>query len=136
MMPYGLLTHFVYKDTMMLQMSVNTADKVANSDIADIISKLKTDDNTVGFKGYTHDKKGFVLQLAFMEIIDDLQQFKDISNKYSCEPVIDLNNRCVNLYFNKKPKTGYNVVYLSIIMTSIYYLCNKFLLKQNYTNPI
>ena len=120
-------------------MSINTADKVPNSDIAELMSSLSSEDYTIEFKGYTHSKQGFVLQLSFVEHINDIDQWTNISEKYTCEIDIDMNNHCVNLYFEKKKIKKWissTLIYLSVMCVSIYYLWNKYQPLQNYTNLI
>lgn len=117
-------------------MSINTADKVPNSDIAEIMSHLRTEDCQVEFKGYTHNKSGFVLQILFVEHVDDLRQWD--YKGYECDAQIDLNNRLINLYYTKKKgsRIGFNLVYLSIIAVCIFYLWSKYRPEQNYMNQI
>tara|TARA_B100000902_G_C27260985_1_gene890711 strand:- start:1253 stop:1639 length:387 start_codon:yes stop_codon:yes gene_type:complete len=122
---------------------MNQANKTANSDIAEIISKLKyisTDDNqdlTVQFKGYTHGKTGFVIQLNFVEIVSDqtVKTWKNISDQYQCEVDMDYNNRTVNLYFEpkiQKVKNYSSILYLSLICLCIWILYNR---HSNYLMP-
>ncbi len=127
----------VYKDEMHIKMSVNTADKVPNSDIAEIISSLHSEDFRVDFKGYTHSKQGFVLQIQYIDHISDTTQWQNLSNKYSCKPDIDMTNQCVNLYFEKKATKSSilpQLIYLSVLSYSIYYLWTKYQPLQNYTS--
>jgi len=117
-------------------MSINTADKVANSEISEIISKIRIDDTEIRFKGYTHNKQGFVLQVNYLEHISDFNCFH--VEGYDCEPEVDLNNRTVNLYFTKLSRSNFmmKMFYLSLILACICYLCNKYLPLQNYMNQI
>ena len=119
------------------------ANKTANSEIAEIISKLKyisTEDNqdlTVQFKGYTHGKAGFVIQLNFVEIVSDqtVNVWKNISDRYQCEVDMDYNNRTVNLYFEpkiQKVKNYSSILYLSLICLCIWILYNR---HSNYLMP-
>ena len=117
-------------------MSINTADKVANSEIASIMSEIQLEDSEIHFKGYTHNKKGFVLQVKYLEELKDFNIF-DVKG-YLCDPKVDLNNRTVNLYYTKiyRSNTLNKLFYLSLVLICILYLCNKYLLLQNYMNPI
>lgn len=120
-------------------MSVNTADKIPNSDVAQIMSQIYSDDYEVEFKGYTHSKKGFVIQIIHLEKLQELDRWTNISQKYTCETDIDMNNQLVNLYFTKKQTKKWilpTLIYLSIIFICIYYLWNKYQQLLNYTNPI
>lgn len=126
---------------------MNHASKTVNSDIAEILSKLKhisLDDNQdllATFKGYTHGKTGFVVQLTFVENVTDttVDQWKNVSDKYDCEVDMDYNNRTVNLYFEQKLQKVQNrapLIYLSLICICIWILYNRHsnYLMQNYMN--
>lgn len=126
---------------------MNQANKTANSDIAEIISKLKyisLDDNqdlTVQFKGYTHGKAGFIIQLNYIENVTDqtVSLWTNISDHYQCEVDMDYNNRTVNLYFEPKIQKVINyspIIYLSLICLCIWILYNRHsnYLMQNYMN--
>lgn len=146
----GLLTHLVYKlKKNTSTMSVNTADKIVNSDVSSIITNLKylnqdvNQDLSIEFKGYTHNRKGFVLQMQNVEELTDenIENWKCISDNYSCEVDIDYNNKTTNLYFNlveKKACNMYWLMYLSFIIFFIWMLINKHYpsLTQNYTKAI
>mgnify|MGYP001178527737 FL=1 len=133
---HNKIIHGVYKSAHFNKMSINTADKVANSEIANIINEIQVEDSEVSFKGYTHNKKGFVLQVNYLEQLNDFSSF-DVKG-YLCEPQVDLNNRTVNLYYTKIYRSNImnKLFYLSLILICILYLCNKYLLLQNYMNPI
>lgn len=128
---------------------MNTANKTPNSDIADIIAKLKyisldkNQDLKVNFKGYTHGKTGFILQIEFIEIVTEqtIDTWKNISDKYLCEIDLDYNNRTVNLYFEPIPSKALRcepIVYLSFILICIWILFTRHskYLMQNYTKVI
>ena len=143
----GMLMHLVYKlKKNTSTMSVNTADKLVNSDVSSIITNLKylnqdtNQDLTIEFKGYTHSRKGFVLQMENIEEINDenIEIWKSISDKYSCEIDIDYINKTTNLYFNlieKKACNMYWLMYLSFIIFFIWMLINRHYQSptQNYT---
>ena len=122
---------------------MNHANKTANSDIAEIISKLKyisVDENpdlSVQFKGYTHGKKGFIIQVTYVENISDdiVDQWKYISDRFKCAVDMDYNNRSVNLYFEPKIQKVRNyssIIYLSLIVICIWILCMR---HSNYLMP-
>ena len=59
---------------------MNTVKRTPNSDISEIIAKLKyissdiNQDLEVKFKGYTHGQQGFIIQLNYVENINHLLQ--------------------------------------------------------------
>ena len=128
---------------------MNHANKTPNTDISEIIAKLKyisideNQDLQVSFKGYTHGKSGFVIQLTFVEMITDkfVESWKNVSKKYICDVDMDYNNRTVNLYFETKIQKVSNyspIIYLSLIILCIWILYTRHstYLMPNYMNQI
>lgn len=126
---------------------MNTVKRTPNSDISEIIAKLKyissdiNQDLEVKFKGYTHGQQGFIIQLNYVENINDtyIETWKTISDKFHCEVDLDLNNRTVNMYFEPKIQKVHNyspIIYLSFMLFSIWmlYSRNSQFLMQNYMN--
>ena len=120
---------------------MNHANKTANSDIAQILSKLKhisLDDNqdlVAIFKGYTHGKTGFIVQLTFVETVTDttVYQWKNVSDNYQCEVDMDYNNRTVNLYFEQKLKKVKNKELIKFFEADLLLLVDS-IKNKNYEN--
>lgn len=113
-------------------MSVFSADKVANSEVAEIISELKHlsyDEVSIKFKGYTHDKRGFQVRVSDIQTMDDglMTRWMNVSDRYSSSIEFDTSSNSCTLEFTKLNETSRNYwwVYLSICVLSIYLLWKR-----------
>ena len=85
-------------------MSVFSADKVANSEVAEIISELKHlsyDEVSIKFKGYTHDKRGFQVRVNDIQTMDDglMTRWMNVSDRYTSSIEFDTSSNSCTLEF-------------------------------------
>lgn len=113
-------------------MSVFSADKVANSEVAEIISDLKRlayDEVDIQFKGYTHGKRGFQLRVRDIQTMDDelMTRWMNVSDKYTSSIEFDTSSNACTLEYTKLQETTQNYwwMYLSVCVLSIYLLWKR-----------
>tara|TARA_B100001142_G_C14294207_1_gene640134 strand:+ start:320 stop:709 length:390 start_codon:yes stop_codon:yes gene_type:complete len=113
-------------------MSVFSADKIANSEVAEIISDLKQlayEEVDVQFKGYTHGKRGFQLRVSDIQRMDDvlISAWMNVSDRYTSSIDFDTSSSSCVLEFKRIEETSRNYwwVYLSICVLSIYILWKR-----------
>lgn len=124
-------------------MSVFSADKAVNSDVAHIISEVKHlsyDEVEVTFRGYTHDKRGFQVRVNDIQTMDDelMSRWMNVSEKYTSSVEFDTSSNSCTIEYTKIVKTTRNYwwMYLSVCTTFIYLLWRRHTTfpMQNYTS--